>query len=82
MSNEKLLLRRVATLEVAVARLQQAMGGMMNVMAAASEAGVECDECGNDFTAMKTCAVENCPCGVPFELEEKEDVSDTDDRSD
>jgi hypothetical protein len=80
--NEELrvLKRRVASLEIAHGRFNQVMAGFAQVLDLASKAKEECGECGNDSSAMKTCAVEECPCGLPATIEEQEDdVSDTDD---
>ncbi len=73
MTELRKLTRRVAALEGAVAKLQRAVGGMAEAIALARKVTVECNECGNDMTAMKTCSREDCPCGLPLELEENTD---------
>ncbi len=73
MTELRKLTRRVAALEGAVAKLQRAVGGMAEVVNQARQVPIECVKCGNDYTTMKTCPVEDCPCGMPVWLEENTD---------
>ena len=70
------LTRRVTGLEVAVARLQGALGGFSQVLQQTASGRVDCAKCENDITGMTTCAVEECPCGFPDTIEEPAEAHD------
>jgi len=64
------LTRRVTGIEVATTRLQAAMAGFSQVLQQANAGAVNCAKCENDISSMKTCAVEECPCGFSDKIEE------------
>jgi hypothetical protein len=61
------LVRRVAGLEVAVVKLQAAMGGIAQSLEAAVATPVECAKC-DEFVEVfgdSVCLDPDCPCGLP-----------------
>lgn len=72
------LTHRVTGLEVAVARMQGALGGISQVLQQTAAGPVTCAKCENDITGMSTCAIEDCPCGFPATIEEPVEGHDPD----
>jgi len=60
------LIHRVSMLEIQVGRLQQAMGGMGAIIFEAENRPAACALCSLDPQTIETCAIEECPCGVPL----------------
>jgi hypothetical protein len=63
------LVRRVAGLEVAVVKLQAAMGGIAQSLEAAVATPVECAKCDrvvDVFSDDSVCLDPDCPCGLPI----------------
>jgi len=65
---EQELLRRLTNIEVQLARVMHTLSAFGAGLQQASTLGATCATCENDPTKMRTCAVEDCPCGIPAEL--------------
>ncbi len=70
MSEEnRVLVRRITGLEMAVKRLQMAMGGIVSATELARLTVIRCDRCDCDVDKAVACEYEDCPCGLPHEPE-------------
>ena len=68
MSEEnRVLVRRITGLEMAVKRLQMALGGIVEATELARLTVIRCDRCDCDVDKAVACEHEDCPCGLPLE---------------
>lgn len=74
----RVLTRKINQLEVGMVRVQAALSGFAQVLQQTAGGAVNCAVCENDITSMKTCAVDDCPCGFPAAIEGEDDVSSDD----
>ncbi len=65
---EQELLRRLTNIEVQLVRVMHTLSAFGAGLQQASTLGASCAKCGNDPTQLKTCAIDDCPCGIPVEL--------------
>ena len=68
----RLITRKLNQLEVGMVRIQGALAGFAQVLQQTAAGRVDCAQCKNDITSMKTCAVEDCVCGFPATLPEED----------